>query len=74
MLPKQTLTITMAPGLIVMQKAGCAVVGTFINPAYTCNADASNNLIVINDFVTSTFTAGLTLTFTVDAITNPSNF
>jgi hypothetical protein len=72
-LPTYKLVMKMAPGTEVQQKSGCAVIGT-IGPSYTCNADASNNEIVVAKMTDTKIVAGSIIEFTVDAITNPSNF
>ena len=67
------LRITMPTGVTVQQKAGCSVIG-FISTTYKCNSDGANNQIVITNLVSATVAAGTVFVFTVDSITNPSEF
>ena len=71
--PEYLLRITMPSGVTVQQKTGCSVIG-FIYTGYKCNSDGANNQIVITNLVASTVTAGTVFIFTVDSITNPSEF
>jgi len=48
----------MAPGLIVQQKSGCAIIGSVIASTYQCNADASNNEIVVQKMTETKILAG----------------
>jgi hypothetical protein len=72
-LPDYALEITVPRTLVVLQKAGCGVVG--LGAAYLCAGDASGNMITLRGLVTTTLTADKPITFSVQqVIQNPGTF